>query len=90
MIKVHKIKKKLFFKNFAWLIQSVTLLKKLMEKCVIVTPFFDADRPDLVAPVVAWMCHEDCQDNGQIVETAGGWAGKCKENITMLFLRMSK
>ena len=35
-------------------------------------------QPDLIAPVVAWLCHEDCKDNGAIVEAAGGWAGKCE------------
>ena len=34
--------------------------------------------PDLIAPIVAWMCHEDCKDNGAIIEAAGGWAGKCE------------
>jgi len=33
-------------------------------------------RPDLVAPVVLWLCHESCQDNGSIIETAAGWVGK--------------
>ena len=35
-------------------------------------------QPDLIAPIVAWLCHEDCKDNGAIIEAAGGWAGKCK------------
>ena len=35
-------------------------------------------RPDLVAPVVLWLCHESCQDNGSIIETAAGWVGKCQ------------
>ena len=38
----------------------------------------DLMRPSLVAPVVAWLCHEDCQDNGSVIEAAGGWAGKCE------------
>ncbi len=38
-------------------------------------------QPDLIAPIVAWLCHEDCKDNGAIIEAAGGWAGKCKQNI---------
>jgi len=33
-------------------------------------------RPDLVAPVVLWLCHESCEDNGSIIETAAGWVGK--------------
>ena len=35
-------------------------------------------KPELIAPVVAWLCHEECSDNGSIIESAGGWAGKCK------------
>lgn len=33
-------------------------------------------KPDLIAPVVAFLCHEDCDSNGDIIEAAGGWAGK--------------
>lgn len=24
------------------------------------------------------MCHEDCGDNGSVIESAAGWAGKCQ------------
>ena len=37
-------------------------------------------KPETLAPVVGYLCHEDCQENGAIVEAAGGWAGKC-ENL---------
>jgi len=30
--------------------------------------------PDHIAPVVAWMCHQDCSDTGKIVEALAGWA----------------
>jgi len=30
--------------------------------------------PDHIAPVVAWMCHQDCTDSGKIVEALAGWA----------------
>lgn len=33
-------------------------------------------KPELIAPVVAYLCHETCEDNGIIVESAVGWAGK--------------
>ncbi|CAG7826358.1 unnamed protein product [Allacma fusca] len=33
-------------------------------------------RPDLIAPVVAWLCHENCDENGVIIETAAGYAMK--------------
>ena len=31
-----------------------------------------------IAPVVVWLCHEDCTENGSVIESAGGWAGKYK------------
>jgi 3-hydroxyacyl-CoA dehydrogenase/3a,7a,12a-trihydroxy-5b-cholest-24-enoyl-CoA hydratase len=37
---------------------------------------FDSLSPDHIAPVVAWLCHEDCTDNGLVIEAAGGWAGR--------------
>ncbi|XP_026481820.1 peroxisomal multifunctional enzyme type 2 [Ctenocephalides felis] len=33
-------------------------------------------KPELIAPVVAYLCHESCEDNGIVVESAVGWAGK--------------
>ena len=29
-----------------------------------------------MAPVVAWLCHKNCEDNGSVIEAAGGWVGK--------------
>lgn len=34
-------------------------------------------KPELIAPVVAYLCHESCPENGSIIESALGWAGKC-------------
>ncbi|CAG9858017.1 unnamed protein product [Phyllotreta striolata] len=34
-------------------------------------------KPELIAPVVAYLCHESCQENGSIIEAAAGWAGRC-------------
>ncbi|XP_078044270.1 peroxisomal multifunctional enzyme type 2 [Augochlora pura] len=39
--------------------------------------FLDHLKPELIAPVVAWLCHEKCTENGSIIESALGWAGKC-------------
>lgn len=38
--------------------------------------FFEQLKPELIAPVVAWLCHEYCSDNGCIIESAAGWAAK--------------
>ncbi|KAK0175663.1 hypothetical protein PV327_009395 [Microctonus hyperodae] len=39
--------------------------------------FFNELKPELIAPIVLWLCHEDCSENGSIIESALGWAGKC-------------
>ncbi|KAF2897650.1 hypothetical protein ILUMI_08517 [Ignelater luminosus] len=37
---------------------------------------FEELKPELIAPVVVYLCHESCQENGVIIESAAGWAGK--------------
>ena len=46
--------------------------------CLYSTDLLETLKPELIAPVVGWLCHEDCMDNGSVIESAGGWAGKCK------------
>lgn len=38
--------------------------------------FFLFSEPKLIAPVVAYLCHESSTDNGAIIESAAGWATK--------------
>ncbi|XP_065166883.1 peroxisomal multifunctional enzyme type 2-like isoform X1 [Atheta coriaria] len=38
---------------------------------------FNELKPELIAPVVAYLCHESCTESGSIIESAAGWAGKC-------------
>lgn len=38
---------------------------------------FEELKPDLIAPVVAYLCHDSCQENATIIDSAAGWAGKC-------------
>ncbi|XP_024086184.1 peroxisomal multifunctional enzyme type 2-like [Cimex lectularius] len=38
--------------------------------------FFKELKPELIAPVVVWLCHEDCSENGSVIESAAGWATK--------------
>ncbi|KAF7284371.1 peroxisomal Multifunctional enzyme type 2 isoform X2 [Rhynchophorus ferrugineus] len=48
---------------------------------------FQALNPEYIAPVVAYMCHDDCEENGSVIEAAAGWAGKCtiiRANGTLL------
>lgn len=35
-------------------------------------------KPEYVAPVVCYLCHEICKDNGILIESAGGWAAKVR------------
>ena len=35
--------------------------------------------PDLIAPVILWLCHESCEENGSIIDSAVGWVGKCEK-----------
>uniref|UniRef100_T1JMB3 Peroxisomal multifunctional enzyme type 2 n=1 Tax=Strigamia maritima TaxID=126957 RepID=T1JMB3_STRMM len=37
---------------------------------------FEKFKPQFVAPVVAWLCHDLCPENGRIFQAAGGWVGK--------------
>ncbi|KAI4468548.1 dehydrogenases short chain [Holotrichia oblita] len=38
---------------------------------------FNELKPEFIAPVVAYLCHESCQENGSVIESGAGWAGKC-------------
>uniref|UniRef100_A0A8D0GFZ9 Hydroxysteroid 17-beta dehydrogenase 4 n=1 Tax=Sphenodon punctatus TaxID=8508 RepID=A0A8D0GFZ9_SPHPU len=35
----------------------------------------DAFKPDYVAPLVVWLCHESCQENGGLFEVRSFWLG---------------
>ncbi|KAL7745770.1 hypothetical protein ACLKA6_009966 [Drosophila palustris] len=37
---------------------------------------FNELKPNLIAPVVVYLCHESCTDNGAYIESAAGWATK--------------
>ncbi|XP_034472898.1 peroxisomal multifunctional enzyme type 2 [Drosophila innubila] len=37
---------------------------------------FNELKPSLIAPVVVYLCHESCTDNGSYIESAAGWATK--------------
>jgi 3-hydroxyacyl-CoA dehydrogenase/3a,7a,12a-trihydroxy-5b-cholest-24-enoyl-CoA hydratase len=38
----------------------------------------DALRPEYVSPLVAWLCHEDCEESGGLFEVGGGYFGKLR------------
>ncbi|XP_034728084.1 peroxisomal multifunctional enzyme type 2 isoform X1 [Etheostoma cragini] len=35
-------------------------------------------KPEYVAPMVLWLCHEQCQDSGALFEVGAGWIGKLR------------
>ncbi|XP_029295791.1 LOW QUALITY PROTEIN: peroxisomal multifunctional enzyme type 2 [Cottoperca gobio] len=35
-------------------------------------------KPEFVAPLVLWLCHEQCLENGGLFETGAGWIGKLR------------
>ncbi|XP_067634523.1 peroxisomal multifunctional enzyme type 2 [Eurosta solidaginis] len=37
---------------------------------------FNELKPHLIAPVVVYLCHESCEDNGSYIESSAGWATK--------------
>jgi 3-hydroxyacyl-CoA dehydrogenase/3a,7a,12a-trihydroxy-5b-cholest-24-enoyl-CoA hydratase len=38
----------------------------------------DALRPEYVSPLVAWLCHETCEETGGLFEVGGGFIGKLR------------
>lgn len=47
-----------------------------MTKDILPDDFFNELKPVLIAPVVVYLCHESNTDNGNIIESAAGWATK--------------
>lgn len=47
-----------------------------MTKGILPDDFFDEMKPSLIAPVVVYLCHEDNKANGEIIESAIGFATK--------------
>lgn len=47
-----------------------------MTEGILPEVFFNELKPKLIAPVVVYLCHESCEDNGAIIESAAGWATK--------------
>ena len=38
----------------------------------------DSLKPEYVSPLVAWLCHESCEENGGLFEVGGGFVGKLR------------
>lgn len=33
-------------------------------------------KPELIAPVVVWLCHDSCEESGSVIDSAAGTAAK--------------
>ncbi|XP_016060096.1 PREDICTED: peroxisomal multifunctional enzyme type 2 [Miniopterus natalensis] len=49
-----------------------------MTKTVLPEDILEALKPEYVAPLVLWLCHESCEENGGLFEVGAGWIGKLR------------
>ncbi|WP_394826568.1 SDR family NAD(P)-dependent oxidoreductase [Pendulispora albinea] len=49
-----------------------------MTETILPKELIDALKPEYVTPLVAWLCHEDCSENGGLYEVGGGFFGKLR------------
>ncbi len=69
------------------IMQDCHVFSRLIDSILLCTETFwfvellDALKPKYVAPLVAWLCHEDCEDTGSLYEVGGGHVAKCKSAI---------
>jgi len=54
----------------------VPMAASRLTKDLLPPDMYESLAPEHIAPVVAWLCHEDCADNGLVVESLAGWAGR--------------
>lgn len=49
-----------------------------MTETVLPKELLDNLKPEYVAPLVAWLCHESCTETGSLFEVGGGFYGKLR------------
>ncbi|KAJ6669702.1 hypothetical protein lerEdw1_000251 [Lerista edwardsae] len=49
-----------------------------LTQTVMPQEMLDAFKAEYVAPLVLWLCHESCQENGGLFEVGAGWIGKLR------------
>ncbi|XP_040851670.1 peroxisomal multifunctional enzyme type 2 isoform X1 [Ochotona curzoniae] len=49
-----------------------------MTQTVMPEDLMEALKPEYVAPLVLWLCHETCEENGSLFEVGAGWIGKLR------------
>ncbi|MCC6749086.1 MAG: SDR family NAD(P)-dependent oxidoreductase [Deltaproteobacteria bacterium] len=62
-----------------------------MTETVLPKELLDALKPEYVTPLVMWLCHESCEENGGLFEVGGGFFGKLRwERAEGLMLRTGR
>lgn len=54
-----------------------------MTETVMPPDLVKALKPEYVAPLVAYLCHESCKENGQVFEVGAGWIAKLRWQRTL-------
>uniref|UniRef100_A0A2K5Q3U3 Peroxisomal multifunctional enzyme type 2 n=1 Tax=Cebus imitator TaxID=2715852 RepID=A0A2K5Q3U3_CEBIM len=54
-----------------------------MTQTVMPEDLIEALKPEYVAPLVLWLCHESCEENGGLFEVGAGWIGKLRWERTL-------
>tara|TARA_R110002073_G_scaffold177151_3_gene335001 strand:+ start:35886 stop:38915 length:3030 start_codon:yes stop_codon:yes gene_type:complete len=49
-----------------------------LTETVLPEELIKALKPEYVSPLVAWLCHEECDENGSLFEVGGGYFGKLR------------
>jgi 3-hydroxyacyl-CoA dehydrogenase/3a,7a,12a-trihydroxy-5b-cholest-24-enoyl-CoA hydratase len=50
-----------------------------MTETVLPKELVDALKPEYVSPLVGWLCHDDCEENGSTFEVGAGWISKVQQ-----------
>ncbi|MEM9070215.1 MAG: SDR family NAD(P)-dependent oxidoreductase, partial [Myxococcota bacterium] len=54
-----------------------------MTETILPPPLIKALDPAYVSPLVAWLCHEECEETGGLFEVGGGYVGKLRWERTL-------
>ena len=61
---------------------------KHTHQCYCVPEIFKLLKAEAVAPVVLYLCHEECEENGGVFESGAGWVGQGMSSILLSSSRL--